>query len=108
MNEKIIENAERSICFQEINTFEDLYKVLRTNVSTSTTVSYSRAKLQSTKKKTSETMQTFTQRFTQVLSELRALSTYIHIQSEGRHRPSHHPPTTEDDLRDQYGIVASQ
>ena len=71
LNEKIIENAERNIRFQEINTFEDLYKVLRTNMSTPTTVSHSRAKLQSTKQNSFETVQTFTQRFTQVLSELR-------------------------------------
>lgn len=44
--EKIIEQAKKDIRFFQVNIFEDLYEVLRTQLSTPSTISGSRSRMQ--------------------------------------------------------------
>nr|XP_034195013.1 uncharacterized protein LOC117611186 [Osmia lignaria] len=68
--EKITENAKRSIRYTSIETYEELYEVLRQNVSIPNTVSSCRNKLQQIRQGAMETVQSYNLRFRQQLNEL--------------------------------------
>lgn len=68
--EKITENAERCIRYHNIETYDQLYQALRTQVSTPVTTNGCRNRLLSTRQGFSETVIQFSVRFRQALSEL--------------------------------------
>nr|XP_034194820.1 uncharacterized protein LOC117611039 [Osmia lignaria] len=68
--EKITENAKRSIRYTSIETYKELYEVLRQNVSIPNTVSSCRNKLQQIRQGATETVQSYNLRFRQQLNEL--------------------------------------
>ena len=71
LTEKITDRAKQSIRFCQITSYEELYATLRTQVSIPTTVSGSRNKMQNIKQGTNETVQSYSDRFRQVLNELK-------------------------------------
>ncbi|XP_043263113.1 uncharacterized protein LOC122403580 [Colletes gigas] len=70
ITEKIVSHAKRSIRFCRIQTYDELYEALRTQVSLPVTVSGSRNKMQTIKQGITENVQSYTARFKQAMSEL--------------------------------------
>lgn len=59
LTKKIIENAKQNIRFCQISNYDNLYKALYTQLSTLSTVSESRNKMQSIKQSTTESVQSY-------------------------------------------------
>ncbi|OAD55611.1 hypothetical protein WN48_04487 [Eufriesea mexicana] len=70
LTEKIIDHAKQSIRFCQINSYEELYDVLGTQLSVSTTVPGSRSKMQQVRQGINESVQSYTIRFRRALREL--------------------------------------
>ncbi|KAK1120213.1 hypothetical protein K0M31_012580 [Melipona bicolor] len=69
--EKITDRAKQSIRFCQITSYEELFSALRTHVSIPNTISGSRNKLQNIRQGNNETVQSYSNRFKQALSELK-------------------------------------
>ncbi|KAK1123278.1 hypothetical protein K0M31_008903 [Melipona bicolor] len=67
ITEKITDRAKQSIRFCQITSYEELFAILRTQVSIPTTVSGSRNKMQHIRQRTNETVQSYSNRFKQAL-----------------------------------------
>lgn len=70
LTERITDFAKQSFRFCQIHGYEELYEALRTQVSLPSTVSGSRNKMQTIRQGISESVQSYTNRFRQALSEL--------------------------------------
>lgn len=69
--EKITGNAERAIRYTQIDSYEDLYEILRRNLTQAGSVSSLRSKLESCRQGIKETVQNFNVRFRQLVNELK-------------------------------------
>ena len=71
LSEKITGQAERSIRYVKINSFEELYDALRTHVTSPTTIPAARAKLANTYQLPNESVNDYNIRFRRGLNELK-------------------------------------